>query len=112
MHKKWIIFVCNCVLIILLFFTLNEGVGLTKWINAMFYITILNMVLFLYLFIVKGKFFDGIMHSFQQILGQQYASNRRLPSETVNIFTYEIIKFNFFALAGALFVIHIVYFVG
>lgn len=112
MHKKWLLFVCNCAFIILLFFILNEGFGLTKWMNAMFYITVFNMVLFLYLFIVKGKFFDGIIYSFQRVLAQQHSSNRRTPSETVNISTYETVKFNFFILVGILLIIHVVYFVG
>lgn len=69
------------------------------------------MIIFLYLLIIKGEFFDGIMHSFQQFIRKSSADERILPSETVNISTYELFKFNFFTLASVLIVIQVVYFI-
>lgn len=111
MTKKLIVLACNGLLIILLFLFLEEGTGLTKWINALFYITVMNMILFLYLFILKGKFFDGITHGFQRLLKKSHVQESTLPSDTVNITTYQIFKFNFFTLISALVTAQVVYFV-
>lgn len=104
------VFACNCLLIILLFFTLTEGIGFTKWMNAIFYITALNMIFFLYLLILKGKFFDGITHSFQRLLNKSKEDDYQLPSETVNLPVYNILKFNFLSLGMLLLTMQILYF--
>lgn len=108
MNKNLIVFTCNCLLIILLFFNLNEGIGFVKWINAIFYITVFNMIFFLYLLILKSKFFDGITYSFRRFLKTEY---HRSPSETVNLPTYRVLKFNFLSLGILLLTTQILYFV-
>lgn len=110
MTKKLIGLTCNGLLIILLFLFIEEGTGLTKWINAIFYIAAINMILFLYLFILRGKFFDGITRSFQYFLKKTKEQEPSLPSETVNITTYQFFKFNFFTLISLLVTAQVVYF--
>lgn len=111
MSNKLLGLACNCVFIVILFFVLNEGVGLTKWINSIFYITAMNMILFLYLLILKGKFFDSIIHSFQRFMKKSRADEIILPSETVSISTYKVFKFNFFTLASVLVTMQVFYFI-
>ncbi|HLR11469.1 MAG TPA: hypothetical protein VK120_08770 [Sporosarcina sp.] len=110
MNYKLLSLFINGILLIGCYLLLNEGTGFIKWMNAFFYITIFHMIIFLYLFITKGKFFDGIVSSFRKIMTGDANNERKLPSETVSTATYHIAKFNFSFFLFFLLILQFAYF--
>lgn len=107
MKSKWITLSVNGLFVALLFLLLNEGSGYVKWMNALFYITILNMIIVLYMFITKGRFFDGFIASFQRL--SKHNEQQKLPSETISVRAFQVVKFNFFILGGTLLFLQLLY---
>lgn len=66
MKNKWIFLLVNIVISIVLFFISSPVYTLIYFINSLFYIALLYIILFLFLFIIKGRFFDGISWSFRR----------------------------------------------
>lgn len=76
------------------------------------------MVIYLYLLLTKGKFFDGITYGIRGFLEKTFHENdmidsnseKRLPSELVNIQTYHTFKWQFFSLLIVLVILQLIYF--
>lgn len=76
------------------------------------------MVIYLYLLITKGKFFDGITYGIRGFVEKIFHKNdmidsnseKRLPSELVNIQTYHTFKWQFFSLLIVLVILQLIYF--
>lgn len=111
MSKKMITLLINGIALVICYALLNEGTGFVKWMNALFYVTIFNMIIFLYLFITKGEFFDGIVRSFRKVTKKSDDEQQKLPSETVQPSTYQLSKFNFIILCIMMIIAQFMYFI-
>lgn len=111
MSKKMITLLINGLALVICYALLNEGTGFIKWMNALFYVTIFNMIIFLYLFITKGQFFDGIVRSFRKVTKRADDQEQKLPSETVRLSTYQLSKFNFIILFTMMMIAQFMYFI-
>lgn len=114
--KYWITLCIHLILgTIILFYNTNE-ITLLHIIDALFYVTAIIMIIFLYLFILKGKFFDGVMYGMREFLKKTKKDNdhtmddRPLPSETVNDHTYRLFKYQFLTFLVLLVILLVIYF--
>lgn len=118
MKKYFVLFFTNTVIILLFFISLKEGSGLTKLINALFYVTTFYMIIFLYLLTVKGRFYDGIVFSCRNFKGKVFPKSqmfegdqvKALPSEKINPILYKLFKRSFITLLFILLILQTFYF--
>lgn len=73
--NKWLIFLMNMVCIAVIFWLTSSDFDFVDYINIFFYFTMLYIVLWLFLLILKGGFFDGIVFSFRKY--HAYTSKKR-----------------------------------
>lgn len=101
--------VVNSGIVALFSFIITEGEGIVKWINALFYVSALNIIPFLYLFIAKGRFFDGITRSFQYFMPDKIITDKQpVPSNLVNLTIYYTLRFNVKCLMSILIFLQVV----
>lgn len=119
--KKLIYLKClgaNVGIILIIFVAANQEKGLTNFINALFYVTAFYTIIFLYLYIVKGTFFDGIVYSFRHFREVVFPNSnayevskvKALPSENINPHLFHIVKWQFVTMLGSLLVLQAIYF--
>ncbi|WP_102028041.1 DUF3899 domain-containing protein [Salirhabdus sp. Marseille-P4669] len=104
MHKlknKWIFLTLNLLLTLLLFFFFAPQYSLKGIINTLFYIDFLYLMLFLIMYVMKGRFFDGVTFGFRRFRAVMSKNpdylddwqERAMPSEIINETFYAFIKF-------------------
>jgi len=98
LQRKSIVFLINIVVISLLFLLMKD-LTFVNYINSIFYIAFLYIIVFLFLVTLKGGFYDGITYSFRRFNAVMFKKDyleewkeKPLPSETFNENFYEIIK--------------------
>jgi len=114
----FIVLLVNIGIVSVIFFFFYDERSLTNIINAFFFITVFYMIIYLYLFISKGKFFDGITYGarrFRDMIFQREEDidhlDKLLPSERVNLQVYQMFKKQFFTLLIFLLILQLIYFV-
>ncbi|MFZ3580047.1 DUF3899 domain-containing protein [Virgibacillus sp. DJP39] len=116
--NKWIFFLVNLFVSVLIFI-FSESHDLKHFINSIFYVTLAYFILMLFLFIIKGRFFDGISWSFRKF--RSVMSKERdylteigdvtMPSDRISIPFYRFIAFQTAALLLSLVLLLIVYYI-
>ena len=111
MHKnKWFIFLINWIISIVIFLINTTNYTLLDYINSLFYLTLFYLLVYLFMYTMKGGFFDGVTFGFRRfnhvILKQtdhlEEWRDKPLPSEQLNSTFYTIIKFQVVALMALL----------
>lgn len=81
----------NLMIILVLFFGFLSNKSFLDFINAGFYVFSVYFILSLIFFVIKGKFFDGIIYSFRRFSSRVAKGNanedylqKRDPSETLS----------------------------
>jgi len=90
-QNKWSLLSINFVLSLILFAFLSPVYDLKSYINSLFYVSYFYLFFGLIMFVLKGKFLDGITYSFRRV-GNRISKNgdylddwekKPLPSEIV-----------------------------
>ena len=90
-QNKWYLLSINFALSLLLFAFLAPVYDLKSYINSLFYVSYFYLFFGLIMFVLKGKFLDGITYSFRRV-GNRISKNadylddwetKPLPSEIV-----------------------------
>lgn len=101
-----------------LFLIFSPEYTLVNLIDIVFYFGFLYLVVFLFLYIVKGKFFDGLVYSFRKFNHVMFKKGdylegwkeKPLPSEGVKPGFYSAVKFQSLALLSLLMILLAVYY--
>lgn len=119
MKNKWTFFLVNIFISIILFFISAPAYNLRYLINSLFYVSFVYLIFMLFLFIIKGRFFDGITWSFRRFRSVM-SKNRDIlaemgdypmPSDRISSTFYRFITFQTFALLIILIMLLIVYYI-
>ncbi len=102
----------------MLFFQFSSAYNLVNFINILFYVSGVYLLLFLILFIANGRFFDGVTFGFRRFRRtvskeKNYLNeveDKPLPSEMINKSFYRFIVFQSVALLMIQTVLLIIYY--
>jgi hypothetical protein len=115
--RYWILLFCNIILTLFLFFTTSDQYNLVNYINSLFYVTLGYLISTLFLYTVKGGFYDGITFGFRRFRSVMFQKDyldewkeRALPSEITNERFYKLIKFQAISLLLIFLFIILVYY--
>ncbi|SEN43872.1 protein of unknown function [Mesobacillus persicus] len=119
LNKKSTVLMGNLLLISILFLIFAPEYTLLHYINALFYITIFYLILFLVMYTIKGGFFDGVTFGFRRFNHVMFNRNdhleewrdKPLPSERIGVGLYPIIKVQTIGLILLLSILLIVWFI-
>lgn len=64
--NKWIILLVNILISLILFLISATAYNLKYFIDSLFYVSFIYFILLLFLFIIKGRFLDGITWGFRR----------------------------------------------
>ncbi|MCU9613409.1 DUF3899 domain-containing protein [Caldibacillus lycopersici] len=101
MYKnKWLMLLVNLLFIFLMFFIFAPKYDFLHFINAFFYIFAIYAIIYLFLFTVKGGFFDGIVFGFRRFNNKMFNKedyleewkDKPLPSESLSMTFYQWLK--------------------
>lgn len=117
--NEWIFLLCNIALSILLFLFLIADYTFVNYINVLFYISFIYILTASLLFVIKGKFIDGITYGFRRFRDtmsnqQDYLEEwkeRPFLSEKINAGFQRAISFQAWALLLVLIVLLIIYYI-
>lgn len=102
-------------IILVVIILLINGINLVHLINTLFYFTTFYLIVFLYLFVAKGGFFDGLAYGFRRFRFRNFTDyanmGEDLPSVQVNSVFYYVIKYQFITFALLLFIAQLIYFI-
>lgn len=90
-RNKWMIFICNVLIVTLLFATMAPVYDLFHYINHLFYIAYFYLFVGILLWVIRGGFFDAITYSFRRFSNRvskqkDYIDDwkeKPLPSQTI-----------------------------
>lgn len=68
--NKWVLLLINLLLSFMFFLLSAPEYNLHHYINALFYISSFYLIVWLISFIVRGRFFDGIIYGFRRFGGR------------------------------------------
>src|SRR5690625_129051 len=68
--NKWFLLLINFIIITVLFFIFAPAYTLEHFINTLFYVFLICLVVILFLYIKKGGFFDGLAFSFRRYISR------------------------------------------
>lgn len=114
--KYCVTLVINIIIGVIILFSNSNAITFINIIDSIFYVTAIIMVIFLYLFIARGRFFDGITYGMRGFLRKYKKSSdesnhdKPLPSETVSDDTYRLFKHQFLTFLVVLVFLLIIYF--
>lgn len=117
--NKWIFLLINILVSMIIFLFTAPAYNLKYFINSLFYVALVYLILLLFLFIIKGRFFDGITWSFRRFRSVM-STNRDLlaelgdypmPSDRINISFYRSITFQTLSLLIILILLLVVYYI-
>lgn len=104
--NKLLFLLTNIVISFILFFITSPSYNLRYFIDSLFYISLIYFILLLFLFIMKGRFFDGITWGFRRF--RSIMSKNRdyltelgdtpMPSDRISISFYRFIVFQTFTI--------------
>lgn len=118
LNKKWSVFLINIFLTLILFVIFSSEYSFVHYINSVFYLSFFYIVIFLFLYIAKGGFFDGVTFSFRRfhhvmLKNDDYMEEwkeKPLPSQKFNKKVYSVLKFQALVLFIYLFILLLVYY--
>lgn len=98
--NKWFLLLINLLLSFIFFLLLAAEYNLHHYINALFYIGFSYLILWLISFVIRGRFFDGIVYGFRRFgarignkdLLDEWAE-RPNPSESISTTFLTVILF-------------------
>ncbi|KAB7670722.1 DUF3899 domain-containing protein [Bacillus sp. B1-b2] len=116
--KKWGLLFVNIVLTFILFFIFSSEYNLLHYINAVFYLSFFYLVLFVFMYIAKGGFFDGVTFSFRRFNHTMFKKDdyleewkeKPLPSEMMNKTFYASLRFQVIVLVLFLLVLLVTFY--
>ncbi|QHE51455.1 DUF3899 domain-containing protein [Pontibacillus sp. HMF3514] len=91
-QNKWSFLSLNVALSLILFAFISPVYDLQRYINSLFYVSYFYLFFGLIMFVIKGKFLDGITYSFRRV-GNRLSKNtdylddwesKPMPSEVVS----------------------------
>ncbi len=111
-------FLVNVSIVLVAFLFFAPQYNLLHLINAFSYITFVYFIVFLFMFIKQGGFFDAITLSFRKFNQVMFRQNdpldedeeKPLPSENVNLARYQSIRNQALALLALLVILMIIYY--
>lgn len=91
----------NLIISLVLFFIISDKITLLNYINSLFYLCLLYLVVVLVIYTIKGGFFDGITYSFRRFHAVMFNpgdlleewKEKPLPSERFKESGYHALKF-------------------
>ncbi|MCL6570837.1 MAG: DUF3899 domain-containing protein [Bacillus sp. (in: Bacteria)] len=119
MYKnKWVFLLLNIIFTILFFFIFSSDYNLLNYINSLFYLCFVYLLIVLFMYTAKGGFFDGVTFGFRRFNNVILKQNdhleewreKPLPSEKFNVPFYQTLKFQGLALFVLLLVLIILYY--
>ncbi|MFJ7933310.1 DUF3899 domain-containing protein [Sporosarcina sp. NPDC096371] len=118
LKNKWFILILNFCLSLMLFFIFASQYNLVHFINILFYVSSVYLIVFLILFIANGRFFDGVTFSFRRFRRSMSKQKdhlhevevQRLPSEMINKSFYRFTLFQGISLLIILIILLIIYY--
>ncbi|RDW22362.1 DUF3899 domain-containing protein [Oceanobacillus arenosus] len=116
--KHYIYLVYNLIVTTLLFLIFSKQYNLTNFINALFYISLIYIVIGLFMYIKREGFFDGITFGFRRFWSVMSRNpdyleewkEKPLPSERKHEKFYRFIKFQGIALLIILVILMVIYY--
>lgn len=104
--NKWVLLLINILATIIFFLIFASDYNLLHYINSLFYLCFIYLLVVLLMYTIKGGFFDGVTFGFRRfnsvfIKRDDYLEEWRdkpLPSEKFNPSLYQVLKFQGFAL--------------
>ncbi len=88
LKNKWTVFLLNIILTILFFLLFSANYNLLNFINALFYLSSLYLIIVLLMYTIKGGFFDGVTFGFRRFNSIMFKPNdylRRVAGKTASI---------------------------
>ncbi|WP_430790003.1 DUF3899 domain-containing protein [Virgibacillus flavescens] len=118
MKNKWVFLLINIFTSTIIFLVSASTYNFKHFINSIFYLTMVYVILMLFLFIIKGRFFDGISWSFRRFRSIMFKEGDYLlelgdspkPSDRISISFYRFILFQTSALVGIIILILGIYY--
>ncbi|GAA0421282.1 hypothetical protein GCM10008934_09770 [Virgibacillus salarius] len=113
--KHGLYFLLTICLTLVIFLIFAPSYNLVNFINALFYVFLLLLVITLFIYTKKGGFFDGVTFGFRRFLSMmsndymEEWKEKPAPSEKVNPSFYKIMQFQTittFVLLGLLLIIY------
>ena len=116
--NKWTGLLLNFILTIVIFFIFSSTYNLLNFINALFYLNLLYLIIVLLMYTIKGGFFDGVTYGFRKFNSMMFKPNdyleewreKPLPSEKHNASLYQRLKFQAISLLGLLILLLFIYY--
>ena len=109
LKNKWFLLLLNITLSFVLFLVFAPQYYFIHFINSSFYVTGVYLLLFIFLFVTNGRFFDGLVFGVRRFRRSRtkqkdYLNEKKLPSEMINQSFYYFILFQ----GSALLIIQII----
>jgi Domain of unknown function (DUF3899) len=116
--NKWKFFIINLFIILLIFLIFSKDYNLLNFINAVFYLSFVYLMIVLFMYTAKGGFFDGVTFGFRRFNTLMFKKNdyleswrdKPLPSEKFNASLYQRLKFQSISLLVLLIILLILYY--
>ncbi|MGJ9382701.1 DUF3899 domain-containing protein [Salipaludibacillus sp. CF4.18] len=114
-YNKWIVLLLNFFFSFLLFIVFAPTSNLLHYINALFYVALAYLIVWLISFIIKGRFLDGIIHGFSRVgkrlLNDEFESewsderklSTKISSRFLNLVLFQVLVL-LFIMSGLLFI--------
>lgn len=119
--NKWLLLFINLLLSFIIFFIFAPQYTLIYFINYSFYIAAIYFLLFIFLFIMNGRFFDGLIFGARRFMQSrskgkqrdllQEMKEKKLPSEFVSKAYYRLIAFQGLTLMGMQLLLLTIYYI-
>ncbi|WP_246001277.1 DUF3899 domain-containing protein [Oceanobacillus piezotolerans] len=116
--NKGVFLIFNLILTILLTWIFFDSFSLVNLINALFFISFAYLMITLFLYTVKGGFYDGVTFGFRRFIhvmsrNKDYLDewkDKPMPSETTNEKFYQLIKYQAIALLSLFVILLVAYY--
>jgi hypothetical protein len=114
----FLLFIVNIISIFTIVLFLTPDQLFVQFINILFYFALLYTTVFLFHFVAKGGFFDGLIFGFRRFKNVMFHKNdvleewkeKPLPSENINLRLYEVLKIQTVALNIVLLLLLVIYY--
>jgi Domain of unknown function (DUF3899) len=115
---KWKFFILNLIITLLIFFIISSDYNLLNFINAVFYLSFVYLMIVLFMYTAKGGFFDGVTFGFRRFNTLMFKKNdyleswrdKPLPSEKFNASLYQRLKFQAILMLVLLIILLVLYY--
>lgn len=121
LKNKWTLLGINLLLSFIIFFIFAPQYQFIYFINYSFYIAAIYFFLFIFLLIMNGRFFDGLVFGTRRFLQArskgkqrdllQEMNEKKLPSELVSHANYRLVAFQGLTLMGLQLLLLFIYYI-